>query len=112
MDIETHSKKAIHENDSEIGNSDVVIVGSPDDVDDDDDVRQMFESELVNEVPEPTLSRPPAERGAIFTMGGSVEEPCAKRSRTTKPEETVLIGRRASLDLAKPRQNGIFLQIL
>ena len=33
MDIEAHAKRAIHENDSDIGNSDVEIVGSPDDVD-------------------------------------------------------------------------------
>ena len=93
MDIEAHAKRAIHENDSDIGNSDVEIVGSPDDVDwdgnynddDDDDARPMSESELVDEVPEPTPSKPPAERGAICTKGGSVKEPCAKRSRTTKP---------------------------
>ena len=90
MDIEAHAKRAIHENYSDIGNSDVEIVGSPDDVDWDGnyydyDARPMFESELVDEVPEPTLSKPPAERGAICTKGGSVEEPCAKRSRTTKP---------------------------
>ena len=86
MDIEAHAKRAIHENDSDIGNSDVEIVGSPDDVDwdgnydndDDDDARPMSESELVDEVPEPTPSKPPAERGAICTKGGSVEEPCAK----------------------------------
>ena len=45
----------------------------------------MSESELVDEVPEPTTSKPPAERGAICTKGCSVEEPCAKISRTTKP---------------------------
>ena len=63
MDIEAHAKRAIHENDSDIGNSDVEIVGSPDDVDwdgnydydDDDDARPMSESE-------PTPSKPPAER--------------------------------------------------
>ena len=33
IDIEAHAKRAIHENDSDIGNSDVEIVGSPDDVD-------------------------------------------------------------------------------
>ena len=42
-DFEAHAKRAIHENESHIGNSDVKIVGSPDDVnwdgnyDDDDD---------------------------------------------------------------------------